>query len=247
MGKKYNNLKRENIVKYWKNNIGDRKINTTWDNALNCCWACGINAGSLQRAHIIPESLGGPMTESNMVLLCTHCHGQNPETIHAEYFWLWIKGRIKLKEEYNKRLFLPSTEHEHILMFGERTLNNGEELEAEIYFGEENMHQASYHFFRKKKDEYIQRYTSSITVMAHLFHLHLRYLLEKYKLNDKDPEVQEFFPHIYGMGEIKREEVLSHFSNSDSEDEIKDDETEEKRAEELKIVKRPLSVLIRVE
>lgn len=42
MGKQPNNLKRENIVKYWKANIGPREINVPWE---KLCLIVGL-AGS---------------------------------------------------------------------------------------------------------------------------------------------------------------------------------------------------------
>ncbi len=78
--KAHNNLKPEEIVEYWKNK--DRKIIPKWENALEECWACGRTSNAkLEKCHIIPECLGGEMLSSNMVLLCSLCHYQNPETI----------------------------------------------------------------------------------------------------------------------------------------------------------------------
>ena len=62
------------------------------------CWACGKwesiqdpnadmgtifaswnGATFLERCHIVPRMLGGSNDCSNLVLLCKHCHKQNPD------------------------------------------------------------------------------------------------------------------------------------------------------------------------
>ena len=192
-----NNIKRENIVKYWKDNIGEKEINTTWDNALTHCWACGIECNRLERAHIIPEGLGGAMTAENMVLLCLHCHGQNPETIYPVFFWLWMQGRKKLSETSQyERLYLPSIEQEYRLMFGEVDLEL--EKDIKIFFGAEICKQKAAEFFRFYEYKHIPRGTSTKAILQYKYNLRLKYLLSKYKLDQNDSDVLEFFPEFAG-------------------------------------------------
>lgn len=41
---------------------------------------------------IIPYSLGGEDTPSNMVLLCHRCHLENPNVADSEIMWDWIRA-----------------------------------------------------------------------------------------------------------------------------------------------------------
>ena len=213
MGKKQNNLKRENIVKYWKANIGPREINVPWEKALTHCWACGLKT-ALEKAHIIPEVLGGPMTESNMVLFCKNCNAQNPETVYEDYFWLWIKGRKKLQEEYNvPYLTFASHAQEYELMFGkENYFDKVTEIEVSLYFGEENCVNNVKKFCDLSKHECFFRYPSSSMIIAYKYYEFIESLLEKYRQGDPDGEVSKWFPkagnykekHKYLFGKIPK-------------------------------------------
>lgn len=88
-------IKHENIVKYWKDKISENQINVSWEKSLTHCWACGKEGekGKLERSHIIPHALGGRCSEENLLLMCSECNVNNPETIYYEDFWLWVKNR----------------------------------------------------------------------------------------------------------------------------------------------------------
>lgn len=81
-----------------------------------CCWACGspswiigsenINEvddlkkewnkdRSLQKAHILAESLGGLETADNLFLLCPTCHAESPDTRESDNFFAWVYYKRK--------------------------------------------------------------------------------------------------------------------------------------------------------
>lgn len=90
--------KRENIkttiaeiVEYWSKRVDDWDLTVEWGQAHKCCWRCGYET-PLERAHIIPDSLGGLDEPSNFVLLCTHCHASAPNVLDPEIMWDWLKA-----------------------------------------------------------------------------------------------------------------------------------------------------------
>ena len=67
-----------------------------------------------QRAHIIPDALGGPDSPENIFLLCPTCHAESPDTAFPSEFFRWVyrtrKGPSAQVEAYNecvKRDILP--------------------------------------------------------------------------------------------------------------------------------------------
>lgn len=56
------------------------------------CFACGYanNQDRLERAHAIPQAIGGPDTVDNLALLCGRCHREAPDTADAAFFWRWV-------------------------------------------------------------------------------------------------------------------------------------------------------------
>lgn len=61
------------------------------------CWACDLATSSLERCHVIPRSLGGSYDPSNLVLMCSGCHADNPDTADELSFWWWfdrVENRI---------------------------------------------------------------------------------------------------------------------------------------------------------
>ncbi|MGW3591540.1 HNH endonuclease signature motif containing protein [Streptomyces fungicidicus] len=49
------------------------------------CWSSPVD-----RAHVVPTSLGGSMDVRNFALLCTEHHKQAPDIADAEAFWAWV-------------------------------------------------------------------------------------------------------------------------------------------------------------
>ncbi|MFJ8033142.1 HNH endonuclease [Streptomyces sp. NPDC096032] len=72
-----------------------------------CCFACGWfserwkrataqaswQRASLERAHIIPSSLGGSDDVSNLLLLCKPCHQESPDWVDPAQMARWIATR----------------------------------------------------------------------------------------------------------------------------------------------------------
>jgi len=58
---------------------------------LGIAEACLICWGSpVERAHVVPASLGGSMDVRNFALLCVEHHRQAPDIADAEAFWAWV-------------------------------------------------------------------------------------------------------------------------------------------------------------
>ncbi|MDA3642613.1 HNH endonuclease [Saccharopolyspora indica] len=49
------------------------------------CWQTPV-----ERAHVVPESLGGSNDVRNFALLCPHHHREAPDVADAEAFWSWV-------------------------------------------------------------------------------------------------------------------------------------------------------------
>ncbi|MEU6386478.1 HNH endonuclease [Streptomyces bauhiniae] len=72
-----------------------------------CCFACGWfserwkrttaqaswQRANLERAHIVPSSLGGPDDASNLLLLCKPCHQESPDWADPAQMARWIATR----------------------------------------------------------------------------------------------------------------------------------------------------------
>jgi len=72
-----------------------------------CCFACGWfserwrqatpqaswQRAGLERAHIVPRSLGGPDDVSNLLLLCRPCHRESPDWVDPEQMARWTATR----------------------------------------------------------------------------------------------------------------------------------------------------------
>ena len=90
--------KRDNIkttirqaVDYWSKIVDECELSVDWAEADTHCWRCGCEKG-LERCHIIPDSLGGEDSPSNIVLLCKRCHIDGPNVTDPEIMWDWIKA-----------------------------------------------------------------------------------------------------------------------------------------------------------
>ena len=87
-----------------------------------CCWACKgprnaafrRNRGRwksyrarnlpLQRCHIKPHALGGSSEPSNLLLMCSDCHKQNPDSNNTALFWRWF-GNVETQDVKDQRVF----------------------------------------------------------------------------------------------------------------------------------------------
>ena len=188
---------KERIADYWEENIGDREINVPWDDALTHCWCCGMEA-LLEKAHIIPKAFDGQQIPSNLLLFCRRCNSQNPETVYSEFFWLWIKGRKKMRDEWKKKYVESSIPHQEFALMFSNSLNDNDVTEIYSCFGEENYNRASMEFVRLhcRTKRYLPRYASSSAIMLYRFHIYSIYLLRTFKENPLAPEILRWFPHL---------------------------------------------------
>ncbi|ADY57466.1 HNH nuclease [Syntrophobotulus glycolicus DSM 8271] len=81
----------QEIVDYWFSRVDECGLSVDAAEAHERCWRCGYEA-PLERCHIIPDSLGGEDTPSNLVLLCHRCHLENPNVTDPEIMWDWIRA-----------------------------------------------------------------------------------------------------------------------------------------------------------
>lgn len=81
----------QEIVAYWSEHQEEAGLSVDWAEAHERCWRCGCK-NSLQRCHIIPDSLGGKDEPSNLVLLCNRCHADGPNVSDPQIMWDWIRA-----------------------------------------------------------------------------------------------------------------------------------------------------------
>ena len=62
-------------------------------NTWQKCWKGATEGLGLERAHVIPYSLGGSDEPSNFVMLCAECHADAPNVNNREYFLRWVLRR----------------------------------------------------------------------------------------------------------------------------------------------------------
>lgn len=62
---------------------------------LNQLWNSPDVKHELQRAHIVPDSLGGSDSPQNLFCLCERCHRDSPDTIYPKEFFKWVYQRRK--------------------------------------------------------------------------------------------------------------------------------------------------------
>ena len=107
------------IARYWWDK--DKTEEVPWNSCIidwgePCCFACGEwswtrneknlgkveawDSSNLDRAHIIPDSLGGSIEVSNFLLLCKDCHKQAPNTKSPELMFAWVKNK-KRNDEFD--------------------------------------------------------------------------------------------------------------------------------------------------
>lgn len=95
----------EEIVRYWcERPLPGSDYIPLIDLGEPECFACGwcrteqvMSAKALanqwkglERAHVIPRSLGGSNLVENIILLCSTCHAEAPDTADEGRFWRWV-------------------------------------------------------------------------------------------------------------------------------------------------------------
>ncbi|NFG41630.1 HNH endonuclease [Clostridium botulinum] len=138
---------KEEIVDYWFSRVDECRMSVDASEAHERCWRCGYKY-TLERCHIIADSLGGEDKPSNFVLLCNRCHVENPNVLDPEIMWDWIyayktpfydtfwflQGAKEYKKIYNKSI------SEEII---ERNIND-EKIIKNIL--EEEIRKTTFHF-----------------------------------------------------------------------------------------------------
>lgn len=103
---------KQEIADYWEDEL--HLTNVKKEDATTCCWRCGIKK-RLDRAHIIPRSKGGGDSPENFVLLCKHCHFDNPNIDNMEIVWEWFQA-YQLKD--NESLWMNQGKREYEYIYG---------------------------------------------------------------------------------------------------------------------------------
>lgn len=81
------------IISFWETKKYEGDLGVDWSDAHEKCWRCATGGvGRLQKCHIVPRSLGGNEEPSNLVLLCSRCHKEAPNSKNPEAMWDWIKA-----------------------------------------------------------------------------------------------------------------------------------------------------------
>lgn len=88
---------KKEIAEYWKDRIDNHETSVSFKHATSHCWRCGVKK-RLDRAHIVPASKNGLDSPENFVLLCKHCHIDNPNLDNVEIVWDWLRA-YKLSED----------------------------------------------------------------------------------------------------------------------------------------------------
>ncbi|MFE4867751.1 HNH endonuclease signature motif containing protein [Streptomyces sp. NPDC056682] len=96
------------IVQYWASSpSGHEAFAPSLSIKDPCCFACGWfserwtkatprsswERAALERAHIVPRSLGGNDAPSNLILLCAPCHRESPDWHDPQAMADWIAVR----------------------------------------------------------------------------------------------------------------------------------------------------------
>ena len=151
------------IAKYWDGHMlfkgsNDRTWNPMIDIGEPSCQACGCYHHSwdeypfeerwditgLEKAHIVPHSLGGPSVPENFLMLCTFCHHDFDREIcienmdEFETVVDWLIQRPTNKSNLIKNLFDEFIENRH--------------LDAEIFW--EAIRKTAPHFVTKEAHSY---------------------------------------------------------------------------------------------
>lgn len=104
-------------------------------------WSYKDITSGFERAHIIPEALGGSGEDpSNLFLLCPNCHALSPDTMNPENFFRWVYRR---RHEYENGVKVPRLYMEMI----------AEEINLRGLNAEEIINEVNIKFDNTKPDE----------------------------------------------------------------------------------------------
>ena len=134
------------IVSYWAQRENECGLGVDWAEAHERCWRCGYKT-SLERCHIVPDSLNGLDDPSNLVLLCYRCHREAPNHTDPGYMWLWLRAdNVPFYDTYWTNRGLREFEK----MFGRKAFSDLKSQNAEpamiAELMQESMEKATFHF-----------------------------------------------------------------------------------------------------
>lgn len=140
-------ITKKRIAEYWFNIVDEAGLSVDFSEATRRCWRCGVEA-SLERCHIIPDSLGGTDSVHNLVLLCERCHIENPNVEDQEIMWDWLKA---YGTPFYDTFWLNEGFEEYELIYGKSLKDEFRERHIGDYkvfndFISEAFNGASYHF-----------------------------------------------------------------------------------------------------
>ena len=82
---------KKQIVEWGQSNIDECGYGVDASEMATHCWRCGHDDRTLERAHVIPDSLEGEDTPSNYRLLCNPCHQEAPNVNDPNAMDKWIR------------------------------------------------------------------------------------------------------------------------------------------------------------
>ena len=82
---------KKQILNYHYEHTDECGMGSDADEWHHRCWRCGY-IRSLERCHIVPDSVNGKDIPSNYVLLCNDCHLENPNVKDTTEMWKWIRS-----------------------------------------------------------------------------------------------------------------------------------------------------------
>jgi hypothetical protein len=119
------------------------------------CWGSPV-----ERAHVVPASLGGSMDVRNFALLCVDHHKQAPDIADAEAFWAWV-DYAELRDSGSKWLRAPEKVKLWVKASGGRTepIDRGEmEFLAAVQFELRHLYGWTDEDFKAVSWEFMEEY-----------------------------------------------------------------------------------------
>jgi len=112
LSEKIHYLSHARIVDYWssskQNKYGGWIFIYPEDVDYPRCQCCGTHKkkwDKLERAHIVPDSIGGENIASNYLLLCSECHKNLPDINNREYLLQYVEDYLgDYIEEFSKKI-----------------------------------------------------------------------------------------------------------------------------------------------
>ena len=119
-------LKNAKLVSYWKSTQWFSDLQIPVEQAEECCWRCGSRQ-DVQQCHIVPHSLGGDYSESNLVLLCARCHAEGPNLADSRIMLDWISS---YRKRYGDDYWANAAMDEYARIYGKTV---SEEVEEALF------------------------------------------------------------------------------------------------------------------